>query len=118
MAKIGPFIVDPKAGAYCRITLDSHEKIVINHDKGGFKGGRLTIEVTKFLGLSADRVFECDLDSPDGQAALALLTRTSPTTSAAHTPLGAFVDYIKDCPSVADVKTKCAALMSSARPRP
>lgn len=114
MSKIGPFIVDPKAGAYCRITLDSREKILVNHDKGGFKGGRLTIEVSKFLGLSADQVFECDLDSPEGKAALARLPRASAMASAASTPLGAFVDYIKDCQSVADIKTKCAALVSSA----
>jgi hypothetical protein len=48
MASIGPFIVDPKAGAYCRIILDSGEKILVNHDKGGFKGGRLTIEAPKW----------------------------------------------------------------------
>lgn len=113
MSRIGPFIVDPKAGAYCRITLDSREKILVNHDKGGFKGGRLTIEVSKFLGLSADRVFECDLDSPEGKAALAHLTRASAMASATSTPLGAFVDYIKDCRSVADVKTRCAELVSS-----
>jgi hypothetical protein len=114
MAKIGPFVVDPKAGAYCRITLDSREKILVNHDKGGFKGGRLTIEVAKFLGLGAEQVFACDLDSPEGKAALAQLTHSSPLASAASTPLGAFVEYIKDCRSVADVKTKCAALASRA----
>ena len=27
MAKVGPFIRDPKAGSYCQITLDSGEKI-------------------------------------------------------------------------------------------
>jgi hypothetical protein len=114
MAKVGPFIVDPKAGAYCRITLDSGEKILVNHDKGGFKGGRLTIEVPKFLGLSSDQVFACDLDGPEGKAALAQLTDASRMASAAGTPLGAFVEYIKDCRSVADVKTKCAALLSRA----
>jgi hypothetical protein len=40
MAKVGVFVTDPKAGAYCRITLDKGEKIVINHDKGGFNGGK------------------------------------------------------------------------------
>lgn len=112
MATIGPFIVDPKAGAYCRITLDSREKILVNHDKGGFKGGHLTIEVPKFLGLSSDQIFACDLDSAAGKAALAQLTGASRMAGAAGTPLGAFVEYIKDCRSVADVKTKCAALLS------
>ena len=66
MAKVGRFVVDPKAGAYCQITLDSGEKIVVNHDKGGFKGGHLTIEVPKFLGLSSERIFSCDLDAGEG----------------------------------------------------
>jgi len=113
MAKVGPFIIDPKVGAYCRITLDSREKILVNHDKGGFKGGLLTIEVSKLLGWSADQVFTCDLDSPEGKAALAQLTGASSMGSVRGTPLGAFVEYIKDCRSVADVKTKCAALLSS-----
>jgi len=112
MTKVGPFIIDPKVGAYCRITLDSGEKILVNHDKGGFKGGRLRIEVSKFFGFSADEVFECDLDSPPGKAALARLTGTSPTGTVAGTPLGAFVECIKECRSVADLKAKCSALMS------
>jgi hypothetical protein len=113
MAKVGRFIVDPKAGAYCQITLDSGEKIVINHDKGGFKGGRLTIEVTKFLGLSSQRLFACDLDGAAGKAALAQLTKDAPEGSVGATPLGAFVELVKGCPSVDDVKTRCAALLST-----
>ena len=31
MAKVGQWVTDPKAGAYCRITLDNGEKIVVNH---------------------------------------------------------------------------------------
>ncbi len=112
MAKVGPFIIEPKAGAYCRMTLDSGEKILVNHDKGGFKGSRLTIEVSTFLGLSAAQVFDCDLDSPEGKAAIARLTGDSRTGSVEGTPLGAFVEYIKDCRSVAEVKTKCTALLS------
>jgi hypothetical protein len=51
MAKVGRFVSDPKAGAYCQVTLDSGEKIVVNHDKGGFKGGRVAIEVSKYMGF-------------------------------------------------------------------
>lgn len=54
MARVGRFVTDPKAGAYCQIVLDSGEKVIVNHDKGGFKGGWLTIEVVKFMGLSSD----------------------------------------------------------------
>jgi hypothetical protein len=111
MAKVGRFIVDPKAGAYCQITLDSGEKIVVNHDKGGFKGGRLTIEVTKLFGLSSERIFTCDLDGA-GKAALSALTRDAPEGSLGATPLGAFVEFVKDSRSVSDVKQRCAALPS------
>lgn len=52
MAKVGRFVADPKAGAYCQI--------------GGFQGGSLTIEVVKFMGFSSDRIFACALDSPEG----------------------------------------------------
>ncbi len=36
----------------------------------------------------------------------------APTDIVAGSPLGAFVEYIKDCRSVADLKAKCSALMS------
>jgi hypothetical protein len=110
MAKVGPFITDPNAGAYCRITLDSGEKLIVNHDKGGFKGGRITIDVSKFMGFSSERIFSCDLDSPEGKAAIAQLTRGAREGSVEATPLGAVVECVKHCGSVADVKTRCAGL--------
>ena len=112
MAKVGRFVTDPRAGAYCQVTLDTGEKIVVNHEKGGFKGGRLTIEVSKFLGLSSDQLFECDLDSPQGQAVLAWLTRGAEPGSVAATPLGAAVEFVKDSGSLAELRTRCAALTS------
>jgi hypothetical protein len=110
MAKVGRFIIDPKAGAYCQITLDSGEKIIVNHDKGGFKGGSLTIEVSKLMGFSSDRLFACNLDSPEGKAALAHLTRDAQPGSVEATPLRAFVEYVKSCVSAVDVKTKSTSL--------
>ena len=112
MVKVGRFVVDPKVGAYCQITLDSGEKILVSHDKGGFKGGRLTIEAKKFMGFSADRIFDCDLDSPGGMAALGQLTRDARPGTIGATPLNAFVEYVRHCGSVAEVKSRCAALMS------
>ena len=109
MAKVGRFITDPKAGAYCQITLDSGEKIIVNHDKGGFKGGHLTVETTKWWG-SGQRVFGCDLDSAEGKAALSRLTKGAPDGSILATPLGAFVEHLKDCTSLEELKTRCAAL--------
>jgi len=112
MAKVGRFVTDPKAGAYCRIALDSGEKILVNHEGSGFKDGRVTIDVLKFLGFSSDRIFTCDLDSPEGRAALTHLTRDARQGSVEATALGAFVAHVKSCKSVAEVKTGCAALMS------
>lgn len=110
MAKVGQWVTDPKAGAYCRITLDSGEKIVVNHNKGGFKGGWLTIERVKLLGFSSDRIFAFNLDSDEGQAALGVLTRDAQERSVDATPLGAFVKLVKDCQSVADVTARCTSL--------
>ena len=111
MTKVGRFITDPKAGAYCQITLDSGEKIIVNHDKGGFKGGKLTMETTKWWG-GGQQIFACNLESPEGKTALVKLTKDAPEGSALATPLGAFVEYIKDCKSVDEIRTRCAGLMS------
>jgi len=110
MAKVGRFVIDPRAGAYCQVTLDSGEKIIVNHDKGGFKGGRLTIEMSKLMGFSSERIFTCDLDSPEGAAALGRLAGGAQGAEA--TPLGAFVKYVSECKSVAELKTRCASLLS------
>ena len=62
-----PVPTDPKAGAFCQIALDSGEKVLVSHDKGGFKGGRLSIATLKWLGLaSGETLFELDLDTPKG----------------------------------------------------
>ena len=112
MPKVGRFVTDPRAGAYCQITLDSGEKVIVNHEKGGFKGGPLTIEVSKFMGFSSDRIFACNLDSPVGQSVLAWLTRGAEPGSFAATPLAAAVEFVKDAGSLAELKTRCAALMA------
>jgi hypothetical protein len=73
----------------------------------------LTIEVVKFMGLSSDRFFTCNLDSEEGRAVLTQLTRDVRQDSVEATPLGAFVEYVKGCGSVAEVKARCAALGAS-----
>jgi hypothetical protein len=111
MTKIGTYVTDPKAGGYCRITLDSGQKIIVNHAEGGFKGGPLTIEETKWMGLGTGAmIFKCDLDGPAGKEILARLTRNAAPGTADATPLGAFVNYIKDCRSIEEIKTKLAGL--------
>lgn len=53
------------------------------------------------------------MDSAEGKAAVARLTEGVDPRSVRATPLGAFVDYVKDCRSMADVKTKCGALRAT-----
>ena len=113
MGKVGRFVTDPKAGAYCDVTLDNGEKVIVNHEKGGFKGGQLIVEKKKWMGLGSERLFSCDLDTPSGKTAIELLTRGAPPNSALATPLGAFADYVKDSTSAAEVKRKCEALFRS-----
>lgn len=112
MAKIGRVVRDPKAGWHCQITLDSGEKIIVSHDRW-----RLTIRSSKLFGFSSDTIFGCDLDSPEGRAALARVTRDAPPGSADATPLGAIVNFVKDCGTTADVKVRCSKLMSPVSPQ-
>jgi len=114
MAKIGRFVIDPKAGAYCQIALDDGKKVIVNHDKGGFKGGHISIEVPKMFGLSSDRIFEWNLDSDQAKAMLLELTRDSQKDSASATPLGAVVGHIQSARSLDEVKAKCAELLRGA----
>jgi hypothetical protein len=113
MPRVRRFVTDPRVGAYCHVTLDTGEKITVNHDKGGFKGGLLTIEVSKFMGFSSDRIFACNLDSPMGQRVLAWLTQGAQPGTVAATPLGAAVEFVKDAGSLGELKTRCAALMAT-----
>jgi hypothetical protein len=109
MSKVGRFVTDPRAGSYCQITLDSGEKIIVNHDKT-----RLTIELSKLFGLSSDRLFSCDLDTPGGRAALATMTASAQAGTADATPLGALVKHVKDCGTATEVRARCAALIPAA----
>jgi hypothetical protein len=111
MAKVGPFINDPKVGGYCRITLDSGDKLIVNHDKADVKGGRVTIEVSKLMGFSSERIFACDLESAEGKHAVARLTQDV-TPGSGATPLGVFVAFVAQCASAADVKSRGATLLS------
>lgn len=117
MAKVGRTIADPKAGAYCHITLDSGEKLVVNHDRAG-RNGRLTIDVVRLMGLNSTRICTCDLDTREGQAALDMLRRDAPQGSARQTPLGALVEHLRYCASVAEIKTACAALLNPSATNP
>jgi hypothetical protein len=112
MPKVGRFGTDLSAGAYCQIPLGTGERVIVNHEKGGFKGGLRSIEATKFMSFVSDRIFACNLDSPKGQSVLAWLTVGAEPGSLAATPRGAAVEFVKDAGTLAELKTRCAALMS------
>jgi hypothetical protein len=122
MSKVGRVIKDPKAGTYCQITLDDGSKITANHETAVAGRGRLSLEVSKWMGLSAERIFTCDLATPDGEAALVHLMASARRDDAPSdvarggvppvTPLGALVHYVKDARSVDEVKARCEHLAS------
>ena len=115
MAKIGTFVVDPKAGSYCSITLDSGERILVSHDQGGFKGGTLTVLETRWWGFATgETLLTCNLDSSEGRAAMTRLTRDVDPKSARATPLGAFVYALAECKSLGDARARCTALLAGA----
>lgn len=115
MARIGSFVVDPKAGSYCHITLDSGERILVSHDQGGFKGGTLTVLETRWWGFaSGETLLTCNLDGTAGKAALARLTQGVDPKSARATPLGAFVYALAECKTLDAARAWCAALQAGA----
>ena len=109
MAKVGRFVIDPRAGSYCYVTVDTGEKLLVSHEKTGTRGN-LTVALLKLWGFSSEAVFAVSLDSPEGRAILARLTAGAAAGSADATPLGALVHYLKDCDSLAAVRARCSAL--------
>lgn len=113
MPRVGRIVTDPRAGTYCHVTLDGGEKIVVSHDRGGAAGGVLAIEISRLLGFSSERIFACNLDSPQGHAILAWLTRGAEPGTLAATPLGAGIEFVRDAGALAELRTRCAALMAT-----
>jgi len=111
MAKVGQVVTIP-TGSYCKITLDSGEKIIVNHEPGGrgtSAGARLTVDRLKLMGFSAETVVNIALDAPEGKAVLAELTKAE-TLGAPGSLLHAFVTYVQACASVAEVVARCRQL--------
>jgi hypothetical protein len=111
MAKVGRILTIP-TGSYCNITLDSGEKIIVNHEvgsRGASTGARLTVDRLKLMGFSSETVVSIALDTPEGQAALAEVTKAG-ALGASGAPLRAFVTYVQGCASVAEVVALCRQL--------
>jgi len=112
MAKVGQVVTIP-TGSYCNITLDSGEKIVVNHEPGGrgaSAGARLTVDRLKLMGFSSEVVVQIDLDTAEGKVALAELTKEG-APGTAGSPLRVFVAYVQGCASVADLVARCRQLL-------
>ena len=112
MAKVGQVVTIPTE-SYCNITLDSGEKIIVNHEpgaRGASAGARLTVDRLKLLGFSSETVVQIALDTAEGKAALAKLTKAG--TAVTPGPLlHVFVAYVQGCASVADVVARCQQLL-------
>ena len=112
MARVGQFCAIP-TGSYCNITLDSGETIGVNHEqarRGATGRGRLTIDRLKLMGFSSETVVKIDLDSAEGMAALAELTKEG-TPGTPGSPLRVFVAYVQKCASVSEVIARCRHLL-------
>lgn len=113
MAKVGRFVTDPKTGSYCRIILNSGDRIRVSHTTGK-GGGSVTIEEVRWWGfVPGETVFSCDLQSAEGRRLWACLVEGATPGSARATPLGAVVEYVKRCRSLSEVTAACEALVSS-----
>jgi Kef-type K+ transport system membrane component KefB len=93
MGKVGRFVTDPKAGAYCRVTLDSGEKILVNHDRGETAGGSVIIEEIRWWGLASGETLLPVRPRARGRSANAGAPDPGDAPARARTtPLGVFVD--------------------------
>jgi len=112
MAKVGQFVTIP-TGSYCNITLGSGETIVVNHEpgvRGASAGARLMIDRLKLMGFSSETVVQIDLDTTEGKAALAELTKEG-TLGQAGSPLRVLVAYVQGSAPVAEVVARCRRLL-------
>ncbi len=115
MSKVGRFVTDPTVGVYCHVTLSDGDKILVSHDTRSLASGHLAVERSKWLGLGSDRIFSLDLSSAEGRAALRHLTADAEPGSTPATPLGALVEYIKDCRNADELSRRLDALIAAAR---
>lgn len=106
MVKIGRVITDPSVGTYCRLTLPGGEKLLVSHETQG-KHGKLSVALVKLWGFSSEPIFDCSLDTPEGQA---LAARLAAGAAGAGTPLDALVHRLAQCDSLAAARAACRAL--------
>jgi hypothetical protein len=111
MAKVGRFVIDPKLGAYCQITLDDGTKLLVNHEKDA-QGGRMMVTEKKWWG--GETFLDVRLATPEGKAAVARLTAGAAPDSPRATPVGALAEAVKDCVSRDDVRARCQAIRAAA----
>jgi hypothetical protein len=115
MPTVGRFVTDPRTGARCQVTLDDGEQVVVNHANGDVGGGLLTIERETRGGRSSERVFRCDLDTPEGQELRRGLVRGAEPGTTSATPLWALVQFVKSAGTLAELRSRCAKLALAGR---
>jgi hypothetical protein len=111
MSKVGHLVTDPKVGAYCQITLDSGDKILVSHDTPSPTSGTLTVAEVKWWGFgSGATLLSCALHTPEGRTALDALAQGAAAPGARPAPLPALIERLRPCRSLDEVRAVCAAL--------
>jgi hypothetical protein len=114
MSKVGRPARDPGDVTYCRVRLDSGEKVLVSHEKSGAQNGRLAVEIPRWLGFNFERVCVLDLDTVEGRASMLRVLAVVPQAAQA-TPLESLVEYVQEARDVDDVRWRCQALYAGAR---
>jgi hypothetical protein len=114
MSKVGRSAPHPGDVTYCRVRLDSGEKVLVSHEKSGDQNGRLAVEIPRWLGLNSERVCVLDLDTVEGRASMLRVLAVVPQSTHA-TPLESLVEYVQEARDTDDVRWRCRALYAGAR---
>jgi hypothetical protein len=83
---------------------------MVSQDRTGFAVGIVTIQEIRLSGLAPGAVlFRFDLEEETGQRLLARLVQGAPPIRCRANALAVFVQYLKHCQSLDEVRMKCAA---------
>ena len=114
MAKVGRFVTDPKAGSYCRITLDSGNRILVSHGKGRGGAGAVTIEEVRWWGfVPGATVFACDSRVPEVSAREPASSRARPQAARGQRHWAPWSSTSSVAGPRGEVTAACEALVSS-----
>jgi hypothetical protein len=95
------------------VAVKSGERLLITHSKPESMGGVVTVDVLDDAAGEPERLLVADLDTVDRQSTFAEAVRQLTHGSPQVTPIAAFTAFVRDCPTLADVRTKCRALSTA-----